>query len=312
MKKIKFSFIILHYHVRSINDTFECVESIKTSLINYNNYNIIIVENGSNDASQVLLEKRYSESNLIKVICLEKNIGFAKGNNAGCIFAIEKYYPEHLIVLNNDTLLKQYNFLTIIDNIYMEYDFHILGPFIYDKRLKPQNPQLSLKIELKDISNAIYKLKIRKKRILKYGKLFILINSIKKYLKKCLVNNDRVESYIRRIFQFDELITEDKYTKVLTNVGLHGSALIFSKKYYSIFNYVFNPRTFLYLEENILYNRVIKNNLISVYSPELEIYHKEDRATDSVSGSTKNKLLFLIDNEIKSNEILFDIVLNGE
>ena len=58
----------------------------------------------------------------------------------------------------------------------------------------------------------------------------------------------------------------------IKNVGLHGSAIIFSKDYYKKYEHVFFPGTFLYLEEDILFYRVLQDKLISVYYPKTYIF----------------------------------------
>jgi len=58
--KYKFTFVVLHYI--TIEDTTECVDSILTN-IKYDNYNIIIIDNGSpNDTGKLLADKYDSNS----------------------------------------------------------------------------------------------------------------------------------------------------------------------------------------------------------------------------------------------------------
>lgn len=53
---MKFSFVILHYLQKSVEDTIECIESILNN-IDYNDYNIVVVDNGSKDRSGEILIK---------------------------------------------------------------------------------------------------------------------------------------------------------------------------------------------------------------------------------------------------------------
>ena len=73
-----------------------CVESIYGN--SYPNFEIILVDNGSEDGSIRLVQRHYPKT---KVLKLEKNLGFAYPNNLGAGSAGGKY----LLFLNNDTVV---------------------------------------------------------------------------------------------------------------------------------------------------------------------------------------------------------------
>lgn len=79
--------------------------------------------------------------------------------------------------------------------------------------------------------------------------------------------------------------------------------MVFSSKYIEKFDGI-DDRTFLYCEEELLYIRIMKNNLVSVYNPEIIIFHNEDSATNSICKNRRKKELFVLKNLIKSNKIL--------
>ena len=54
--------------------------------------------------------KKYTKD----LVLLTENVGFAKGNNAGCEYAIKKYQPDFLCVINSDTVIEQSEFIDII------------------------------------------------------------------------------------------------------------------------------------------------------------------------------------------------------
>lgn len=95
--------IILNYN--GYKDTIECVRSIEK--IDYNNYNIVIVDNNSKDGSVEILKKELQN---YKIIQINRNKGFAGGNNIGIKYAIYKG-AEYVLLLNNDTLVEP-GFLT--------------------------------------------------------------------------------------------------------------------------------------------------------------------------------------------------------
>ncbi len=92
MDKPKISIIIVNYCGKHLLE--ECLESLKNT--DYKNYEIIIIDNNSNDGSVEFLNKNYPT---VKMITLNKNYGFAEPNNIGAKVAKGKY----LVFLNNDT-----------------------------------------------------------------------------------------------------------------------------------------------------------------------------------------------------------------
>ncbi len=90
----------------------------------------------------------------------------------------------------------------------------------------------------------------------------------------------------------------------IKGVPLHGSALIFSRKYMTKFDDIFYNDTFLYAEEDFLNYRRIKYNLTFVYNPELKIYHKEDASTGFILDSSRSKRLFIFKHSVDSQSKL--------
>lgn len=90
MKKV--SVIIVNYN--GIKWLPECLTTLTNQT--YPKYEIILVDNGSNDESVSYVEQNFSQIKLIK--CTE-NHGFAKGNNIG----FDKAAGDYIILINNDT-----------------------------------------------------------------------------------------------------------------------------------------------------------------------------------------------------------------
>ena len=138
MKKIKVAFIILHY--QAIEMTKKCVDNLYRTFDMSENF-IVIVDNASpNNSGKELLEI-YSDSKNIKIIISSENLGFAKGNNLGFSFIKENYNFDFLIIMNNDILINQKDFIEKIYKLYEQKQFDILGPDIYNPNLNyHQNP----------------------------------------------------------------------------------------------------------------------------------------------------------------------------
>ena len=99
------AFIILHY--KNIQDTYACIESIKKL---DGPKKIIVVDNATLNQDEI----KELEKMVDNLICLKENIGFAKANNKGCQLAVKEYQPDFLVVINNDTEIRQQDFLKII------------------------------------------------------------------------------------------------------------------------------------------------------------------------------------------------------
>jgi GT2 family glycosyltransferase len=123
----KVTFIILHYI--TTEDTLECVKSIIDN-IKYNRYEIIIVDNGSPNKSGIKLKEIFEDNSNVRVEINEKNLGFAKGNNVGFKIAKEDLNSDFVIMLNNDTILKQPDFINVLIEKYKNDKFSVLGPDI--------------------------------------------------------------------------------------------------------------------------------------------------------------------------------------
>lgn len=95
--KPKVAIIVLNWN--GLNDTLECVESLKRST--YTNYEIIVTDNGSTDKSLEILKQRHSD---LKYIDNKANLGYAEGNNRAIQYALSKGF-DHLFILNNDTTI---------------------------------------------------------------------------------------------------------------------------------------------------------------------------------------------------------------
>jgi len=93
----------------------QCLNSLVQT--EYSNYEIIVVDNNSNDGSQEFLKKNYPN---IQVINLNKNYGFAIPNNV----AAKVSKGKHLVFLNNDTIVTP-TWLTELVNV-LEQDKKIV------------------------------------------------------------------------------------------------------------------------------------------------------------------------------------------
>ena len=287
----KLAFIILHYN--SIEDTIECVKSIHEKCVGYN-YQIYIIDNASPNGSGKIISEKYKDDSQITTIQSTNNLGFAKGNNLAIEQALKDGYDDFVVVLNNDTKIIQNNFCELIKEQYEKSNFAVLGPTIFTPIGKTTiNPGRSHILQGKEL-NEFEKFYSQGLHLIQKGHILGL-----KFLQKKMSLKQR----LRHPFK-----PKPKYTE---NCVLHGCCLIFSKKYFEKFK-GFDDRTFLYFEEEILYAHVIHSGLKTVYAPEIEIWHKEDGATDSIFGNNLKKTAFIYENILKSISIYKELLKNND
>jgi len=91
------SIIILNYNGKILLQS--CLDSVLQQT--YSDFEIIVLDNGSSDDSYEFLKANYGNIPNIKIIHVDKNLGFAGGNNYALNFA----KGEYVVLLNNDTIV---------------------------------------------------------------------------------------------------------------------------------------------------------------------------------------------------------------
>lgn len=265
------SFVILHYLTEK--DTIECVESIKDN-ISYPDFSIIIIDNGSPNCSGEILENKYKNINNISVLKSTENLGFAKGNNIGYEFAKKNKNADFIIMVNNDTLIKQRDFCEKMISEYKKTNFDVAGPDIISLiDGGHQNP-----VYCNEISIYYVTARIKKLKLLLFFSYLYLDNYIQKL--KCAIKKE------------GENLNFKEYQ-------LHGSCLIFSPNYIKNYDGLYSE-TFMYCEEEILKYISIRDNLKMEYLPSIRIYHKEDSSTNAQYKKGIEKRRFYYKNAINS------------
>ena len=284
-KNYHFSFVILHY--QAIEETLNCVKSIKKNV--KGNYSIIIVDNASPNNSGFILNEKYKGDPLIHCILSNENLGFAKGNNLGFNYAKHNLNSDFIICLNNDTLILQNNFTKKVVQEFNKSKCAVIAPLVYLKSGMIQNFNTKLK------SLSEYQMELKKWELLDES----LFNPILSK-KTQLLNKLGLFGRFLRILK--QCLTRQN-AKRKENVLLHGCFLIFTPTYIRKFE-GFDNRTFMFREEELLYIRLKKSNLLSVYNPKIKIIHLEDAATNKTYKTNDEKIRFLQKNQVMSLKIL--------
>lgn len=108
----------------------ECFKSL--SKINYSNFELILIDNGSTDGSENYLEKIEIKTSRKILIKNQKNLGFAPANNQGVKKALGKY----ILLLNNDTKVEPDFLKKLVERVEKDASIGVIQPKIYlmDKR----------------------------------------------------------------------------------------------------------------------------------------------------------------------------------
>lgn len=279
--KLDIAFIILNYNI--FDETVGCIDSLKSN-IDTDKWKILVVDNASNNEIREKLIFTYSKDNIVELLFLDTNLGFAKGNNAGIDYIREKYEVEFLCCINNDTLLETKRFYHKLKEIYENKKVAVIGPKIF--------------LRNGDVQPILGKLQSRKyylKKLAKKEKEKFWFYLLKRY-----VNNLFIVKLLRKIK--DIKLINGAYVEQV-DIVLHGCFLIFTPLFFGEMK-GFEPDTFLFREEEILYYNIKKHNLISLYSPQLVIKHLEDVSTESICNTNRSKYEFFRKYQIDSLRIL--------
>lgn len=286
-----------------MKETMDCVASIDNN-IDTEKYHIVIVDNASPNGSGKELEEYYEHSEKVTVLLSEENLGFAKGNNIGYQYCVQKLKSDFVCALNNDTLLIQKNFFSLIEKEFEQSDFGILGPRII---LRDGSTNI-LYYRFPELQYFENELRIHKNEYwqMKWGLNYPIVAFKLTRDKICKLFGKPRESRHKKYQLFDHLDQRRE------DVVLHGCCIIFSPRYMQYYQDAFHPDTFLYKEEELLYLRCKKKGLKIVYNPELVIRHLEDIATNSVNRKRRKRIMYWLENQIQSLEILIDELNKGE
>lgn len=91
--------VVLNHNKK--NDILECLDSIFN--LDYSEFEVIVVDNGSNDGSVEEIHTKYPSVHLIES---KINLGVAGGRNLGISYA-KKFNYQYLLFLDNDALIEK-------------------------------------------------------------------------------------------------------------------------------------------------------------------------------------------------------------
>lgn len=271
--------VILNYN--NVSDTLNCIKSV----LKYTHcpIKIVLVDNGSTKEGVVnqLHEKlsgdfngrylRLQDQDLDKVTTLPfftfiisgTNDGYARGNNKGIKILNADSSVDKIMILNNDVLFIEDIIPSLSEKLESLEDAAIVSPILYRRDGKTI-----------DFNCARYNAK-RKHEFIKH--LFFFSRSIGKAM-------DKKTSIIKYHEEYLEL---PQFEVELPS----GSCMLLKKSLVQTIN-MFDPSTFLYCEENILYSQIKSLGLKNYVIPSLSCIHLGGSTTKQESVNVKT-LIFI-------------------
>lgn len=281
-KNLKVAFVILHY--QNIEVTKESTEYLK-KVRGIEKHDIVIVDNASPNGSGQLLFKLYEKISNIHVLLNSQNGGFAYGNNIGYSYAQQQLRANIIVVMNSDVNIKDEAFIEkVINYTNTNKKVDILAPDIIVKNGFHQNPYM-----LKPISSINQKKLILRKEIGYFLYGLPIVGNL-------LINRRSLQCY-----QPNKIYKE---VNIKINIIPHGACIVYLPGWTGNESFAFIDGTFLFVEEELLFDYCQKKGYVICYDPNFVVYHMEDASQNLVNKTSLQKKRNQIKYEIASRKLL--------
>lgn len=124
ISKIEPSVYIIVLNYNNLYDTIESLRSVEK--LNYENYKVLLVDNGSTEGIIGEIRKKFPNLEIIKN---EKNLGYAGGNNVGILKAMGEK-ANYIFLLNNDVVVERDVLRKLVDAMEKEEHFAACQPLV--------------------------------------------------------------------------------------------------------------------------------------------------------------------------------------
>lgn len=264
--------VILNYN--NYEDTIACINSVEehnTALVKY-----IVVDNGSTRKEAVrhlddFFKQKFGNGYALMSVNAEipeslpkltfvaspRNEGYAVGNNRGLELASRDDDIKYVMILNNDVLFIEDVIPRLIDECQKLPDCALVSPALYTKDKSGYD-----------------------------GTCARLAPSAWSLIKECLMLGLNVNSYRKAMAKKYWLFVKNpelKEAEVLEIEMPSGSCMLIEKKLFDEIGR-FDPNTFLYYEENILYSKIHSRGLKNYLLPKLSCIHLGASSTRKEPG----------------------------
>lgn len=258
----KIGIVVLNY--KNYSETIACVDSLLKQIGVL--FQIVIVDNGSNNESVDVLREKYCDVDCVHIISNSLNLGYAKGNNTG-IKWLRKQGLDFIVVCNSDIVLSSEKILL--------------------QMTKGLSDEVGLIIPIvKNLDDTI-EMRTQYKR-----KLFTLraIKALHRIIKDKNKSNQETKSDIDNSSYIELSAGIQEQYNVVT-----GSIFALTPAFFKYYSGLY-PETFLYVEEIATLLLVSKANLKCFISDTDKVMHKGAASTDiSLKPGTEKKKLMMVD-----------------
>lgn len=276
--------VILNYN--NVNETIECIKSIK-DYCHKDNYRICLVDNNSEtnvveevsrrlhdiypDNSMTELSSNEQQPSALPILSYIKNgenCGYANGNNIGLRFFENYDEIKYLLILNNDVLFTS-DILSVLRNYLAEHPgVGVVSPLLYGRNGKIDHECARYEKRYVDFLLKVTRL----------GRFSFLVRANESHV---LVKHP------------------DFVNKTTVEINLpSGSCMMFKKAVFKDIGY-FDPNTFLYYEEDILWKKLKASSYSSVLLPQVSCIHlgacsTSKRASYFIRKSYRDSMLYYL------------------
>ena len=251
-------------------DTINLVKSLCLQSI-FESMHVVVVDNKSTDHSFPNLKELENINSNVHVIQSKSNLGYAKGNNIGLEF-IDKFNVNYVAILNNDLIIKdEFLFVKLIS----EYE-------------EIKNPAFIAPVEV-DTKGIINQYCARKKPSFVQE----ILNTFLFYVY-----------FFPRISSYE---IKENQSKVEVEI-LSGAFMFTSFEFFKNIGF-FDPGTFLFLEERIISEKVLKLGLKQYLVPKLNYNHKTSESINKTFTNIEQQeifnksLIYYVENYLKHGAI---------
>ncbi len=268
--------IILNY--KNCGETIDCVLSALKQ--QGEGYEIVVVDNGSNDGSYEALKMLFEEIPHVTVKRLKKNLGFARGNNCGIRYVRSHYGAENCFICNSDVVFGP----TLFEELLAATGkgIGVVSPSVFD----PDNNPQPLSVNSRNPYQTIV-----------FTWLYILYMSLPENFRKRLrqVLQMTLFKLLRKLIRglyglYTRILTHRPSakkgkkafigpksdmpdTKAKNSYQIQGCAFLLTEEYFQFYRQLY-PKTFLYGEELNLSLYLKKAGLNAIVAATSPVIHK--------------------------------------
>lgn len=255
-ESLPFVFILLQY--QRWEHTQKCVDSIRRLSLSGQQIHIVIVDNGSSEEVVAQTRRLFEQDADVSIIFHSENMGFARGNNVGYRYAKERFGNAFLVVMNNDVILEDEEFILKCLQLFKKHHYSVLGPDILTPKGVRENPW----------NDSVYSLEGWEE----LQKLFLE--------QKSEYERSGLGAFLRTGIRTPE-------NETILDPVLQGACYIFSPIFNDCHEFPFDESSFLYGEEFPLAVGCLLSGHLALYSSSLVVYHEEGVSTAGIGQHQK-------------------------